>query len=130
MVLADLITQSRSLRKFSLAFGPCAGSRPRCEYYPWTQTAAVGYKPRTRRNEAASDPRLILAAEVMVAAPDFGHLEPMLDAIQRELAAAGVNETPGVPAVDVRAELVVGDALEHVGLVLAQAAQPSSGDAA
>lgn len=66
----------------------------------------------------------------MVAAPDFGHLEPMLDAIQRELAAAGVNETPGVPAVDVRAELVVGDALEHVGLVLAQAAQPSSGDAA
>jgi hypothetical protein len=32
----------------------------------------------------------------MTAAPDFGHLEPMLDAAQRELRAAGVTETPGV----------------------------------
>ena len=35
-----------------------------------------------------------IAAEVMNAAPDFGHLEPMLDAAQRELRAAGVTEVP------------------------------------
>jgi len=38
----------------------------------------------------------VIAAEVMTAARDFGHLEPMLDAAQRELHAAGVTETPGV----------------------------------
>src|SRR4051812_25315602 len=32
--------------------------------------------------------------------PDFGHLEPMLDAAQRELLAAGVTETPGVLLAD------------------------------
>src|SRR4051794_39159234 len=36
----------------------------------------------------------------MTAAPDFGHLEPMLDAAQRELLAAGVTETPGVLRAD------------------------------
>jgi hypothetical protein len=36
----------------------------------------------------------------MTAAPDFGHLEPMLDAAQRELRAAGVTETPGVLLAD------------------------------
>ena len=36
----------------------------------------------------------------MPAAPDFGHLEPMLDAVQRELRAAGVTETPGVLLAD------------------------------
>src|SRR3954464_15941476 len=44
--------------------------------------------------------QIVLAAEIMVAAPDFGHLEPMLDATQRELAAAGVSETPGVLLAD------------------------------
>jgi hypothetical protein len=38
----------------------------------------------------------VIAAEVMTAAPDFGHLEPMLDAAQSELQAAGITETPGV----------------------------------
>ena len=50
----------------------------------------------------------MIAAEVMTAAPDFGHLEPMLDAAQRELQAAGVNETPGrrcspTPAIGISA---------------------------
>src|ERR671916_454313 len=44
--------------------------------------------------------QLVIAAEVMTAAPDFGHLEPMLDAAQRELHAAGVAETPGVLLAD------------------------------
>jgi hypothetical protein len=37
---------------------------------------------------------------VMTAAPDFGHLEPMLDAAQRELDAAGVSEVPNVLLAD------------------------------
>jgi hypothetical protein len=41
--------------------------------------------------------QIVLAAEIMVAAPDFGHFEPMVDATQRELAAAGVTETPATP---------------------------------
>src|SRR4051794_31116743 len=36
----------------------------------------------------------------MTAAPDFGHLEPMLDAAQRELRSAGVPDTPGVLLAD------------------------------
>ena len=44
----------------------------------------------------ANEHQIVIAAEVMTAAPDFGHLEPMLDAAQRELAAAGVTENPGV----------------------------------
>ena len=42
----------------------------------------------------------MIAAEVMTVAPDFGHLEPMLDAAQRELHAAGVTDTPGVLLAD------------------------------
>jgi hypothetical protein len=42
----------------------------------------------------------VLAADVMVASPDFGHLEPMLCAAERELANAGVRETPQVVLAD------------------------------
>jgi hypothetical protein len=36
----------------------------------------------------------------MVASPDFGHLEPMLDAAQRELQGAGVSDQPDVVLAD------------------------------
>ena len=39
----------------------------------------------------ANEHQIVIAAEVMTVAPDFGHLEPMLDAAQRELDAAGVT---------------------------------------
>ena len=42
----------------------------------------------------------MIAAEVMNVAPDFGHLEPMLDAAQHELAAVGVDEIPDVLVAD------------------------------
>jgi hypothetical protein len=42
----------------------------------------------------------VIAAEVMTAAPDFGHLEPMLDAAHRELQAAGNTDTPEVLLAD------------------------------
>jgi hypothetical protein len=44
--------------------------------------------------------QIVVAAEVMTAAPDFGHLEPMLDAAQRELEIAGVTERPEVLLAD------------------------------
>jgi transposase len=44
----------------------------------------------------ANEHQIVIAAEVMTVAPDFGHLEPMLDAAQRELAAAGVTAVPQV----------------------------------
>jgi transposase len=55
-----------------------------------------GYNAQAVTNEH----QLVIAAEVMTAAPDFGHLEPMLDAAQRELRSAGVTETPGVLLAD------------------------------
>jgi transposase len=48
----------------------------------------------------ANEHQIVIAAEVMTVAPDFGHLEPMLDAAQRELAAVGVDEIPDVLVAD------------------------------
>src|SRR5215218_1830921 len=55
-----------------------------------------GYNAQAVTNEH----QVVIAAEVMTAAPDFGHLEPMLDAAQRELQAAGVTDTPEVLLAD------------------------------
>ena len=55
-----------------------------------------GYNAQAVTNEH----QVVLAAEVLTTAPDFGQLEPMLDAAQRELAAAGVSERPGVLLAD------------------------------
>ena len=51
-----------------------------------------GYNAQAVTNEQ----QIVLAAEVMTAGGDFGHLEPMLDATRRELHAIGVEKTPGV----------------------------------
>jgi transposase len=48
----------------------------------------------------ANEHQIVIAAEVMIAAPDFGHLEPMLDAAQRELHHAGVSDVPDVLVAD------------------------------
>jgi hypothetical protein len=42
----------------------------------------------------------VLAAEVSASSPDFGHLQPMVQATKRELQAIGVTETPGVAVAD------------------------------
>src|SRR3954447_23945880 len=55
-----------------------------------------GYNAQAVTNEH----QLVIAAEVISVAPDFAQLEPMLDAAQRELHAAGVTETPGVLLAD------------------------------
>jgi transposase len=55
-----------------------------------------GYNAQAVCNEQ----HLILAAEVMTASPDFGHLGPMVDAARSELAGAGVTEAPRVVIAD------------------------------
>jgi transposase len=55
-----------------------------------------GYNAQAVTNEQ----QIILAAEIETVGADFGHLEPMLDAAQYELAAAGVEETPAVLLAD------------------------------
>ena len=55
-----------------------------------------GYNAQAVTNEH----QVVLAAEIETVGADFGHLEPMLDATQRELAAAGVEEAPGVLLAD------------------------------
>jgi transposase len=55
-----------------------------------------GYNAQVVTNEH----QVVLAAEVMTAGGDFGHLEPMLDAAGRELHAAGIKEVPGVVLAD------------------------------
>jgi transposase len=47
-----------------------------------------------------TEDQVVIAAEVMVASPDFGHLEPMLNATRQELEAAGVTEQPEVVLAD------------------------------
>jgi transposase len=49
---------------------------------------------------ACNEHQLIVAAEVMTASPDFGHLAPMVDAARRELTAAGVTQAPEVVVAD------------------------------
>jgi transposase len=49
---------------------------------------------------ACNEQHLIVAAEVMTASPDFGHLGPMVTAARTEPAAAGVTAPPDVVVAD------------------------------
>ena len=44
--------------------------------------------------------QIVLVAEVTVSSPDFGQLQPMVEATNRELEAIGVTETPAVVVAD------------------------------
>jgi hypothetical protein len=59
-----------------------------------------GYMQGYNAQAATNEHQIVIAAEVTVDSPDFGHLEPMVDAAQAELAAAGVTEAPGVVLAD------------------------------
>ena len=59
------------------------------------QKAVQGYNAQAAVNEQ----QIVVAAEVTLESPDFGHLEPMVDATERELAAAGA-ESPEVVIAD------------------------------
>jgi transposase len=55
-----------------------------------------GYNAQAVTNEH----QIVLAAEVMTAGGDFGHLEPMLDATRHELDAVDVDDVPEVVLAD------------------------------
>ena len=61
-----------------------------------------GTPPRQAYNAqtAVNDRQVILAAEVNVDAPDFGHLEPMLDTTLKQLERHGVSEQPEAVIAD------------------------------
>lgn len=61
-----------------------------------------GTPPRQAYNAqtAVNDRQIILAAEVNVDAPDFGHLEPMLDTTLGVLRRHGVSEQPEAVIAD------------------------------
>lgn len=49
---------------------------------------------------AVNEHQIVLAAEVTAASSDFGHLEPMIKAVNDELTDIGVHDTPGVAVAD------------------------------
>jgi len=49
---------------------------------------------------AVNEHQIVLAAEVTASSPDFGHLQPMVEATRGELEKVGVTETPGVTVAD------------------------------
>jgi transposase len=55
-----------------------------------------GYNAQAVTNER----QIVIAAEVTVDSPDFGHLEPMVDAAQAELTKADVTTTPEIVLAD------------------------------
>ena len=63
----------------------------------------------------ATEDQIVIAAEVTVASPDFGHLEPMLTAARDELRQAGIEQPPDVVLADagywhqVQIERLLGD---------------------
>jgi transposase len=61
-----------------------------------------GTPPRQAYNAqaAVNDRQIILAAEVSVDAPDFGHLEPMLETTLASLRRVGVAEQPEIVLAD------------------------------
>jgi len=62
--------------------------------------APRGYVQGYNAQVVTNENQIVVAAEITVDSPDFGHLEPMFDAAERELAAAGVAEKPGVAIAD------------------------------
>ena len=59
-----------------------------------------GYVQGYNAQAAVSEGQVVLAAEISVDSPDFGHLEPMVDAAGAALAKAGVSESPEVVVAD------------------------------
>jgi len=44
--------------------------------------------------------QIVVAAEVTLSSPDFGHIEPMISATRRELQQIGVSDTPAIALAD------------------------------
>ena len=62
--------------------------------------ATRGYIQGYNAQAAVDENQIVIAAEVTVDSPDFGHLEPIVNVAQTELEAAGVSDTPTVLLAD------------------------------
>jgi hypothetical protein len=60
----------------------------------------IGYVQGYNAQATVNEEQIVLAAEISVDSPDFGHLEPMVDATARELERAGVTDSPQVVVAD------------------------------
>jgi transposase len=59
-----------------------------------------GYMQGYNAQAVCDENQIVVAAEINPDSPDFGHLEPMVCAAERELAGAGIAEAPGVVVAD------------------------------
>jgi transposase len=64
------------------------------------QKTALGWLQGYNAQAAANQHQIVLAADVMVASPDFGHLEPVLAQARDQLARAGISDKPQVVVAD------------------------------
>jgi len=60
------------------------------------QPTIQGYNAQAAVNEN----QIVVAAEIAVESPDFGHLELVFDAAMRDLQLAGVEERPQTLVAD------------------------------
>jgi transposase len=59
-----------------------------------------GYMQGYNAQAATNENHIVLAAEITIDSPDFGHLEPMVEAAEAELGKAGVSDSPEVVLAD------------------------------
>jgi transposase len=59
-----------------------------------------GYMQGYNAQAVCNEHQIVVAAEINADSPDFGHLEPMVSAAERELAGAGVADAPAVVVAD------------------------------
>jgi transposase len=64
------------------------------------KAAGIGYVQGYNAQAAVNEEQIVLAAEITVESPDFGQLEPMVDATAAELAKASVQDAPEVVVAD------------------------------
>ncbi len=69
---------------------------PDCRLQKVRQGWVQGYNAQAVVNEH----QIVLAAEITLDSPDFGHLGPMIDATEWQLAKAGISERPEVVLAD------------------------------
>jgi transposase len=64
------------------------------------KAAGIGYVQGYNAQAVVNEQQIVLAAEISVESPDFGHLEPMVDATVCELQRAGIAAKPKVAVAD------------------------------
>jgi len=64
------------------------------------KAAGIGYVQGYNAQAAVNEEQIVIAAEITVESPDFGQLEPMVNATAAELERAGVTDPPEVVVAD------------------------------